>query len=215
MNGDVVRASGLLLAPCLLLGSCKKSSAPASASTTSAGRGPLKNIASVYDVTYTPETVLLSADIAQHHLKTAGPDGSTFTFDAASSDVRGLKPGSVMLLTGVALRRVTQVQPLGDSIVVTTGPAEITDAIKDGTIQAQAAVNFGAVVMGPDPTHLGRDPLDIFSLVRPAYADTVTNTSGGPGSFSVQIDRSNTASSSPRRPTGSISTWGFRTPSTT
>jgi hypothetical protein len=193
-----MRARCLLLALSLPLASCKKSpastaaagasTAPAASTTAPASRGPLKNIASVYDVTYTPETVVLSADIAQHHLKTASADGATFTFDAASSDVRALKPGSVMLLTGVALRRVTQVQPLGDSIVVATGDAEITDAIKDGTIQAQTSVDFGSVVMGPGPAHTGRDPLDIFSLVTPAYADTTTTTVGGPGSFSVKID---------------------------
>lgn len=148
--------------------------------------------ATTYEVTYTPETVLFSPTSVASSVRKISDDGVTFTFDAASEDAKKLKAGSVLLLTGVALRSVTGVSQVGDTIVATTGEAAITDAIEDGTIESKMPVDFGAML-----TAMAGPPLDSpakgWSILPAAYAASappVTSTpyALGPQKFSFQIN---------------------------
>jgi hypothetical protein len=100
-----------------------------------------------YDVTYTPGTVIVDAAAVAANPPTVSEDGATYTF-ANSNGISGLAPGNVMVLAGVALRKVTAINQAGGQVVVQTEPAALTDAISRGTIEAAGPVNWQAVTAG-------------------------------------------------------------------
>lgn len=92
---------------------------------------PVAPDTSSFDVTWKPETVVLDAgDVAAVIRNPRAPDG-IYDFDPASEMVKNLQPGQVLVLTGVDLVRVTQVDAQPDSVRVTTEPASLLDAATD------------------------------------------------------------------------------------
>lgn len=80
-----------------------------------------------FDATFSDDTVVVSPDA----VRSAGGE-HTYAIDAdAAAD---LAPGSVLLIPGVALRRVTSVDRAGDQVQVATEFAALTDAITEGEI---------------------------------------------------------------------------------
>ena len=169
----------------LLLTSCKKQ--PAGYHQASGGwRGApkLTNAARVYDVTYTPETVLFSESSVSNSLKEISGDGLTFTFDASSSDAKKLHAGSVMLLTNLALARVSGVTQTANLLVVQTEPAALTDAIANGRIESTKHVDFSAL----QSAYL-EPPKGFWPHVWTVYADEKKSESKPKGlKFSMKID---------------------------
>ena len=96
----------------------------------------------VYDVTYKPGVVVVDQATVGAALRDMSDDGATFTFDASASGLDGLKPGAVVLVWGLALRKITSVDTQGTTLVVQTDPAALTDAIQDGTIRWDQAIDF-------------------------------------------------------------------------
>jgi hypothetical protein len=187
--------AGLTLSGLLLAVACNKTGAPSKSilsgngphvgPTTSTRYGSRQDTAILYEVTYTPETTVLSNDAVAKHLRKMSDDGSTFSFDSSSDEARSLKPGSVLLLSGVALRRVTRVEPVADGIEVTTSPAAITDGIQNGRIKTKYAVDFGSIKTNPILAELGRSS---FSFIPSVYADTVeSSVLSGATTFDVTI----------------------------
>lgn len=85
------------------------------------------------DVTLGDKTVVVRGN-GGATLKSVAADGSTFTLDGSVEGVDRLGPGSVLLLTGVTVVKITDAQRTGGDVVVKTEPAAITDVVKDGTL---------------------------------------------------------------------------------
>ncbi|MEP6692218.1 MAG: hypothetical protein ABJD07_13745 [Gemmatimonadaceae bacterium] len=100
-------------------------------------------------VTYAPQTVYVDRDAAIRALHSATWDGVTWRFDATEPVVQRLRPGSVLLVWGLAIRRVNRVDRDGDEIVVTTQEAQLTDAVTDASISwdAPAHLRQGAIAI--------------------------------------------------------------------
>jgi len=100
-------------------------------------------------ITWAPSAVVFTRGAAIRSLHGASWDGVTWRFDALEPAVQRLKPGSVMMLWGLAIRRVVSVAADGDEVVVTTSDAQLTDAVSDAQIKwsAPAHVLQGAMTM--------------------------------------------------------------------
>ncbi|HVT39689.1 MAG TPA: hypothetical protein VHE78_11630 [Gemmatimonadaceae bacterium] len=100
-------------------------------------------------VTYGPRTVVVDRDAAIRSLHSATWDGVTWRFDAAEPAMGLLQPGSVLLVWGLAIRRVTRIDRDGDEMVVRTEGAQLTDAVTDADISwdAPAHLRQGAMAM--------------------------------------------------------------------
>ncbi len=98
---------------------------------------------SKFEVTYQPETVVLDAATTKKTFEGISPDGAVLVFNTSVPATRDLKPGSVLLLQGLALKKVVAVELHGDSIIVATQKASLTDAIENGHIHFDAPVTFG------------------------------------------------------------------------
>ncbi len=86
------------------------------------------------NLTYAPRTVVITRNAAIRSLHTASWDGVTWRFDAEEPAVRRIEVGSVVLIWGLAIRKVTKVEQAGDEIVLTTEEAQLTDAVTDARI---------------------------------------------------------------------------------
>lgn len=104
-----------------------------------------------YQVTYKPGAVVLkSADVARG-LESVSADGATFTLDASTPGLASVSAGTVLVMPGVALAKVTSVTPSSSTVVVATEPAAITDAIEDGSIRWEQAIGPSTASPGSAP----------------------------------------------------------------
>ncbi|MFN8543659.1 MAG: hypothetical protein U0807_05570 [Candidatus Binatia bacterium] len=88
---------------------------------------------SVYNVTYTPETAVIPESVVDQKLLRT--EDARYVFASSATEIQALTPGRVMLLSGLALRRVTGVQTVGSEIRVDTEAANLNDAIADGVVE--------------------------------------------------------------------------------
>jgi hypothetical protein len=102
---------------------------------------PMGNGTTVYNVTYQDGVTVLSRGDTMRHLLNIQRDG-TYVFDDAATQIANLKPGDVLLLSGLALCTVDDVKKTDDGYSVKTAPAKITDAIKEGRLEGVYAIDF-------------------------------------------------------------------------
>jgi hypothetical protein len=106
---------------------------------------------STYDVTLKPGTKTVDADTMARAYRGTAADG-TLTFDAAAAPaLAALTPGTVVILSGVALLQVSSVKSSGGTISVAGTPAGLEDAIDHGHISWSAPLDFNKVGFNPPP----------------------------------------------------------------
>lgn len=96
------------------------------------------------DITLKPGTRRIPASLAQTALVSMDTATQQFTLDANQLAAAGATPktGDVLMIDGIALRKVTGVSTSNGQLVVSTGDAMLTDAIQDGTIAWDAPLSF-------------------------------------------------------------------------
>lgn len=102
---------------------------------------PMEGGTTAYNVTYQEGVTVISRSDTMHHLVAIRRDGS-YVFDALATQVADLQPGDVLLLSGLALCTVVDVKDTGDGYLLKTGPAKITDAIKNGRLEGTYRIDF-------------------------------------------------------------------------
>lgn len=102
---------------------------------------PLEDGTTVYNVTYQPGVTVVSKEDTMRHLVSIQSDGS-YLFDATAAPIAKLKPGGIVLLAGLALRTVVDVQQTSKGYSLKTASAMITDAIKDGRLEGTYKIDF-------------------------------------------------------------------------
>ncbi len=142
----------------------------------------------VYDVKYGPETVVFDEAATERAFRAVSDDGATYILDASEPAVHQLKRGSVLFLYGVALRKVTSLQPSGSNVVVSTTQAQLTDAIRHGEIAWQVPIDFTEGFSSQPPRSRTLSLLDL--LVQPAWAEQLPEPSefeGTIGPFDYEL----------------------------
>lgn len=102
---------------------------------------PMENGTTAYDVTYQDGVTVISKDETMRHLVNIDQDGS-YRFDSSANQIAKLQPGTVLLLSGLALCTVVDVQKTPSGYSLKTGPAKITDAIKNGRLEGVYKIDF-------------------------------------------------------------------------
>jgi hypothetical protein len=102
---------------------------------------PMADGTTAYNVTYQAGVTVVSKDDAMRHLVNIDRDGN-YVFDTSAGQIARLRTGSVLLLSGLALRTVVDVQKTSNSYILKTAPAMITDAIKDGRLEGTYKIDF-------------------------------------------------------------------------
>ncbi len=100
-------------------------------------------------VAYQPDVVIVGG--GADSIRSASSDGLVWTIDAEAAHAADLEPGMVMFLTGTAVGRVVGVEPDGDDLVVTLGPVDITDVVRDGHFESHQAIDVSALALQTVP----------------------------------------------------------------
>jgi hypothetical protein len=101
------------------------------------------------DVHWSSNTVRLDRVETLRSLRRVSRDGVTFTFDPAEPKIRGLHPGQVLLVWGVALRKVTGVEARSSAIIVRTDPVSLPEAIQNGSLAWKTQTSFAQGLITP------------------------------------------------------------------
>jgi hypothetical protein len=102
---------------------------------------PMEDGTTAYNVTYQDGVTVVSKDDTMRHLVNIDRDGN-YTFDSSAGQIAQLRTGSVVLLSGLALRTVVDVQKTANGYLLKTEPAMITDAIKNGRLEGTYKIDF-------------------------------------------------------------------------
>jgi hypothetical protein len=104
-------------------------------------QSPLQDGTTAYSVTYQKGVTVVSKEDVAHYLISIGQDDS-YVFDAASAQIGKLKPGGVLLISGLALCTVESVEKTSNGYKVKVAPARITDAIREGRLEGTYNIDF-------------------------------------------------------------------------
>ena len=96
-----------------------------------------------FNVQWDPNTTLVNENQLAL-VKDADTDNHVYTFDAAGVASSGLdlSPGRILVIHGLALRKIASVQQVGPDLVVETEYATLTEAITEGTISWDRVIDF-------------------------------------------------------------------------
>ena len=126
--------------------------ASASAPVVSAAvaTGPLDAVGKTYGyganptgADYQPDVVVVGGGASS--IRSASANSLVWTIAKSAPGAEKLKVGSVMLLTSVATGRVAAIHDDGDSRVVTLAPVNLTDVIRNGSIDVDQALPASAI----------------------------------------------------------------------
>lgn len=126
------RINLLLLAICTvaLLSTCEKDEATK----------PLQNESKTYDVTYSENTVFIdSLSVDDIRIDTAN---YIYYFNNDNPQLADLSEGDILLIYGVAVRKVTSIAQIGNETKIETGYATLNEAIQDGEISWNKQISF-------------------------------------------------------------------------
>jgi hypothetical protein len=98
----------------------------------------------VFDVSYTPQTVRIEESSWRASLKSVSSDGNVLVFDNPDAKISSLREGSTMFLENLAVRTVLATATQDGHLVVNTERAGLTDLIENGTMRWKVPINFGA-----------------------------------------------------------------------
>jgi hypothetical protein len=93
-----------------------------------------------FEVQWNPATVAIDRETAIRSLRRVSRDGATFTFAANEPVVERIRPGSILWVRDLALRKVDAVGTEGGFIQVHTQAVSLNEALPNAVIEFQAAV---------------------------------------------------------------------------
>lgn len=126
-----MRRLALMLVSLLMLVACS-AGGPAPGNGNDGG---VEDDSFTYEVSWNPETTVVSeAQLAL--LSESDTEAHRYTFDAAGVANSGLdlSPGRILVLHGLAVRRITAAQEVGTDLILDTEYIPLTDAIDNGTL---------------------------------------------------------------------------------
>lgn len=101
------------------------------------------------NTTYQDDVVLI--DDGPRAIRSVSDDGLVWTMDGNAKGVRDVRPGKIMFATSNAVGRVVKVEPAGEDVAVTLGPADITSVIKDGELDIDRPLDLNDLVFQEIP----------------------------------------------------------------
>ncbi|MEO1246442.1 MAG: hypothetical protein AAFX56_12240 [Pseudomonadota bacterium] len=122
-----------------------------------------------YEVSYQPGTVIVSNE-AMRYMARPVFDSNELVFSLDAKPHLDLEENAVTIFPMAALVRVVSWRESGDSIIVQTEPAALTDAIKDADIESVVEIGWSQVVS----QHAAPESGIRFSLIPAAHAGEET-----------------------------------------
>ncbi len=175
-------AVALGLAACNSGGSSSKASP---ALDTPAKFGNLTSAEEQYGLAPHPDShIALQPDVVMvgggaDSVKSVSDTGAVWTINASASRASELAVGKVMFLTSRGMGRVAAIEKRGTDLVVTLGPADITDVIREGRLDFDQPIDTATLATQLSPGLLSVETPHLAS--GPVTADTGATTTSAPG----------------------------------
>ena len=146
-------------------------------------RGYLQTVKEIkptaFDVEWNPATVAVSRDEAMRSLQSISRDGGTFRFATSEPVVAKLKPGSILWIWDLAVRKVDRVTVEDDVTVVQTEPVALTEALTRAHIAFDSPVGLPNYYMGAMPRAPAAAPAKTTRVdLRPRFMLVSLNSNG-------------------------------------
>src|SRR5579862_7826505 len=120
-----------------------------------------------FEVEWNPATVAVSKDEAIRSLRSISQDGSTFRLLSSEPVVAKLKPGSILWIYDIAVRKVERVEIEDDVTVLYTQSIPLTEAMTNAHIEYDAPVSLADYYIGHRPPPAPVAPPPTTRVVRP------------------------------------------------
>ncbi len=152
-----------------------------------------------YEITYSPSTIRIPDAVASQALVSVDSAAHVYRFstDVLTAANVTLQPGRILLIPGVALRRITAVNTTGGESTLTTSYVSLNQAIKDADITWDQPLRYSTAVLANARLKTG-DRLLAPSMVQPngsvewkytAGANEITATLSTTGSnATIRVD---------------------------
>ncbi|WP_173075049.1 hypothetical protein [Phytohabitans rumicis] len=108
------------------------------------------------DVTFQPDVVIVGG--GGDAIRSVTADGLTWRIDGRAERADQLVPGKVMFVTNRGVGRVLHVESDGDDLLVTAGPVDLTEVIRDGTFERTGVTLTETPVIYPVGDAFWADP---------------------------------------------------------
>lgn len=95
-----------------------------------------------FEVQWNPATVAVSKDEAIRSLRSISQDGSTFRLASSEPVVAKLKPGSILWIWDIAVRKVERLEIEDDVTVLYTSSVPLTEAMPNAQIEFEGPVSL-------------------------------------------------------------------------
>jgi len=102
---------------------------------------PISNESIVYDVVYTDNTVFIDS-LGARSLVRIDEASHIYYFESSDPNIADLEVNDILLIYGVALRRVTGITESGGETRIETDYATLNEAISDGVISWNKEISF-------------------------------------------------------------------------
>jgi len=120
-------------------------------------------------VTYATNVHELEKSDGLDGLEAESTDGRALLYKASTPGIASLKAGDILIIKGVAARKILKVEQKGDEVYLAVDVASLREVVANGEIKLDAPVHFGKVTNGG----LTAAPGSIFDLfATPAYAQS-------------------------------------------
>ncbi len=96
-------------------------------------------------VTYASNVHVLEEEEGTAAIAGISTNGAALLMEASNPDVAALQPDDILVIKGLLAKRIVAVEPEPPYLLVLTQPADLTDAISDGSITVSNTVRFGDV----------------------------------------------------------------------
>lgn len=96
------------------------------------------------NVSYRPEVRVLEENEGTAAIAGISTNGAALLLEASDPQVAALQAGDVLVIKGLLARKIIAVEPQPPYLLVLTQPAQLTDAVADGSINVARTVQFGA-----------------------------------------------------------------------
>ncbi|MFE0547144.1 hypothetical protein [Streptomyces sp. NPDC058891] len=167
LTGRLGAAAGALLLLVMLAGctsaggttgharetSAADGSRPEGGDTTAAaltyGAGPVED----RSVTYQSDVVLVEGGAGA--IRSASPDGLTWTIDGQAAGASDVEVGKVMYVTSRAVGRVVRIRPEGGDLAVTLAPVSLTEVFRDAHFHTDRKIDPSATLYQEVPDRPG------------------------------------------------------------
>lgn len=108
--------------------------------STNPGTQP-ESESTIFDVTFTENTVYIDSNDVKN-LNRIDTADYTYYFKNTEPKIQALQKDDILLIHGIALRRVIAITQQGNEIMVKTAHANLNEAIKNGKISWNKEINF-------------------------------------------------------------------------